>query len=85
MADAGEREGALEGTNRYDDSGPGVVYVMSNQATGNSVTIFDRAADGSLTQGGTFPTGGLGGGSVTNPIDSLFSQGSLVLSKDPWF
>lgn len=52
MADTGERESAPEGTNGYDEGDPGVVYVMSNQATGNSVTVFDRAADGRLTQGG---------------------------------
>lgn len=78
-----EHEGSHEGANGYE--GPGVVYVMSNQATGNSVTVFDRAADGGLTQGGTFPTGGLGAGSATNPLDSLLSQGSLVLSKDHRF
>ncbi|MGH3832235.1 MAG: lactonase family protein [Pseudonocardiaceae bacterium] len=58
---------------------------MSNQATGNSVMVFDRAADGGLTQRGTFPTGGLGSGGVTNPLDSLTSQGSLAVSEDHRF
>ncbi len=61
------------------------VYLMSNQATGNSVTVFDRAADGGLTLKGTFPTGGLGAGGVTDPLDSLLSQGSLALSDDHRF
>lgn len=64
---------------------PGMVYVMSNQATGNSVLVFERAADGALTQRGTFPTGGLGSGSATDPLDSLTSQGSLVMSQDRRF
>ncbi|HEX8158878.1 MAG TPA: beta-propeller fold lactonase family protein [Solirubrobacteraceae bacterium] len=64
---------------------PGALYVMSNQATGNSVTVFARAADGSLTQGKTFPTGGLGIGSLNDPNDSLTSQGSLILSPDQRF
>ncbi|MDX6706407.1 MAG: hypothetical protein QOF69_2754 [Solirubrobacteraceae bacterium] len=67
------------------DKAPGALYVMSNQATGNSVTVFARAADGTLTQGKTFPTGGLGGGSVTDSNDPLNSQGSLILSKDHRF
>jgi 6-phosphogluconolactonase len=63
----------------------GMVYVMTNQTTGNGVTVFARAANGSLTEKGTFPTGGLGGGSAGNPNDPLTSQGSLVLSKDHRF
>ncbi|HEV7804961.1 MAG TPA: beta-propeller fold lactonase family protein [Solirubrobacteraceae bacterium] len=68
-----------------DDKAAGRLYVMSNQATGNSVTVFARAADGSLTQKQTFPTGGLGGGSLAAPNDPLTSQGSLILSKDQRF
>lgn len=65
MVTAAVHNAATKGYNR--EKGPaGAVYVMSNQATGNSVTIFDRAADGSLTQKGTFPTGGLGIGGVTD-------------------
>lgn len=65
--------------------GTGIVYVLTNQATGNSVMVFDRDIDGLLTQKGTFPTGGLGIGGVTNPLDSLFSQGALVISDDRRF
>jgi 6-phosphogluconolactonase len=55
----------------------GAVYVMTNQLTGNAVTAFSRAPDGTLTLVGTFPTGGLGTG---GPPDPLRSQGSLILS-----
>ncbi|MGH3695507.1 MAG: lactonase family protein [Pseudonocardiaceae bacterium] len=65
--------------------GTGIVYILTNQATGNSVMVFNRDIDGLLTQKGTFPTGGLGIGGVTNPLDSLFSQGSLGISDDRCF
>jgi 6-phosphogluconolactonase (cycloisomerase 2 family) len=50
---------------------------MTNQPTGNAVTAFSRAPDGTLTLVGTFPTGGLGTGGGSDP---LRSQGSLILS-----
>ncbi|HEY6015316.1 MAG TPA: beta-propeller fold lactonase family protein [Gaiellaceae bacterium] len=55
---------------------PGAVYTLTNSAAGNAVVAYARAADGSLSPEGTFPTGGLGSGV------SLGSQGSLVLSDD---
>jgi 6-phosphogluconolactonase len=60
----------------------GAVYTLSNQPTGNSVIVFDRAADGTLTLAGSYPTGGTG---ITPPpfanVDPLQSQGSVVLSR----
>ncbi len=64
----------------------GAVYVLSNQDTGNSVTAFNRAADGGLTRFGAFPTGGLGvGNSINAQIDPLGSQGALIVSEDGRF
>ncbi len=64
----------------------GAVYIMSNQETGNSVTVFNRAADGGLTRSGTFPTGGLGAGnSIDAQNDPLTSQGALAVSGDGRF
>jgi len=54
---------------------PGAVYVLTNQ-TANSVLVFARAADGTLSFSGNFSTGGAGAGSG---VDPLGSQGSLVL------
>ncbi len=54
----------------------GLVYVMSNADAGNSVLVFDRAPDGTLTEAGEFMTGGLGTGG------GLGSQGALVLSNN---
>ena len=56
---------------------PGAVYVLTNQ-TANSVMVFARAADGTLSLSGNFPTGGAGAGTG---VDPLGSQGSLVLGR----
>jgi 6-phosphogluconolactonase len=75
-----------QGKNSDPNSGTGAVYVMSNQDTGNSVTVFDRAADGGLTRLGTFPTGGVGAGnSINAQNDPLTSQGALAVSEDHRF
>lgn len=55
---------------------PGAVYALTNQASGNAVAMYARAADGSLAWLGSVSTGGLGAGS------SLGSQGALALSDD---
>ncbi len=55
---------------------PGAVFVLTNEAGGNAVLAFARAADGTLTPAGQFPTGGAGTGG------GLGSQGALALSAD---
>jgi 6-phosphogluconolactonase len=57
-----------------DDQGHGAVYTMTNSATGNAVLAFARGENGSLTQTGTYATGGLGG--------ALGSGHSIVVSRD---
>lgn len=57
----------------------GAVYVLSNQPAGNAVIVFHRNAHGTLEPGGSFPTGGAGFGTGSNPLGS---QGSLILSAD---
>ncbi|MFN8597843.1 MAG: beta-propeller fold lactonase family protein [Anaerolineae bacterium] len=54
----------------------GAVYTLTNNAAGNEVAIFNRAANGTLTAAGTVSTGGLGNGG------GLGSQGALTLSQD---
>lgn len=55
----------------------GYVYVLNNNLSGsNSITVFNRAADGSLTLLGTTSIGGLG--SLTAFADG--TQGSLILT-----
>jgi hypothetical protein len=48
-------------------STPGAVYSMTNDAAANTITAFDRSADGKLAPAGSFATGGQGTGT---PEDS---------------
>lgn len=49
----------------------GGVYGMSNDRAGNAVVAFARAADGTLTSVGSFPTGGTGSGSFEDSDNGL--------------
>ena len=53
----------------------GFVYTMANAAE-NAILVFQRSADGRLSQAATVPTGGAGTGA------NFGSQGALALSKD---
>ena len=53
----------------------GAVYVLTNGSS-NAVAIFNRAADGTLSAGGSVGTGGAGTGA------GLGSQGAIVLSSN---
>ncbi|HEY2557280.1 MAG TPA: beta-propeller fold lactonase family protein, partial [Diaminobutyricibacter sp.] len=57
------------------------VFVQTDGLTGNAVVAYDRAADGSLHQAGTYATGGLGGQLAGSVVDHLASQGSLVYDR----
>lgn len=57
-------------------SSAGTVYTLSNAPAGNAVLAYSRAADGTLTPQGSFPTGGTGTGG------GLGSQGAVILSDD---
>jgi 6-phosphogluconolactonase (cycloisomerase 2 family) len=56
----------------------GLVFVQTNELAGNRIVVFDRAADGRLSQAGAYPTGGKGGAAAGAMSDRLASQGSLV-------
>src|SRR5437867_7614873 len=56
----------------------GRVYVLSNKPE-NSVLVFNRASDGSLTFLQEVATQGAGTGATADPLQS---QGSLALSAD---
>jgi 6-phosphogluconolactonase (cycloisomerase 2 family) len=61
-----------------EHAGHHVVFVQTNQPTGNQIVVYDRAEDGTLSEAGRYDTGGLGGTAVGAPSDRLASQGSLV-------
>lgn len=56
--------------------GRAAVYLMSNQAAGNEVLVYDRASDGSLSPAGAVATGGTGTGG------GLGNQGAVTLTDD---
>jgi len=53
----------------------GAVFTLTNQAAGNAVAAYARAADGTLTPAGSVPTGGAGTGG------GLGSQGAVTLDR----
>jgi 6-phosphogluconolactonase len=63
-----------------DGSGAsGAVYIMTNDASENSILVYSRNSNGLLTFQGPVPTQGRGSGGILDPLQS---QGSLVLSQD---
>ena len=60
-----------------------VVFVQTNELTGNHIAVYDRAGDGSLSLAGTYATGGKGGAALPGTeSDHLASQGSLVYDPE---
>jgi 6-phosphogluconolactonase (cycloisomerase 2 family) len=55
------------------------VFVQNDDPAGNTIVAYDRAADGSLRQAGSYATSGLGGVLAGSVVDHLASQGSLQL------
>jgi 6-phosphogluconolactonase (cycloisomerase 2 family) len=56
----------------------GAVFAQSDDLAGNTIVAYDRASDGTLTQVGVYPTGGLGGQLAGSAVDHIASQGSLA-------
>jgi 6-phosphogluconolactonase len=58
----------------------GAVYAMTNAVGNNQILVYHRAANGTLVLMQTIATGGGGGGAqLSPPVDSLGSQGGLIL------
>ncbi|HEX4466603.1 MAG TPA: hypothetical protein VH025_05410, partial [Solirubrobacteraceae bacterium] len=54
------------------------VFVQTDNTAGNQIVSYDRATDGTLTQAGSFDTGGLGGVLTGSASDHLAAQSSLL-------
>ena len=81
VASAGEPEHRSGASLKSAPSGLGAdhaVFVQGNELDGNTIHVFKRGDDGTLTAAGRYATGGKGGDQVDAPTDSLASQGSLV-------
>jgi len=78
---------ALAGAS-YAHADPGnghgkLVFVQTNEPSGNRIVVYDRGSDGRLTEAGVQPTGGLGGVAAPGTeSDHLASQGSLVYDSE---
>lgn len=66
---------------RHFDQG-GLVYAMTNDSAGNEILVYYRNRSGGLRKlrGGRVSTGGTGG-SVTDAVDPLGSQASLIYDE----
>jgi 6-phosphogluconolactonase (cycloisomerase 2 family) len=58
------------------------VFVQTDNLAGNTIVAYDRAADGSLQQAGSYQTGGKGGALSGAVVDFLASQGSLAYDRE---
>lgn len=57
-----------------------LVFVQTNELSGNAIAVYRRGNDGQLTRVGTYGTGGLGGAALPGTeSDRLATQGSLAL------
>jgi len=54
-----------------------VVFVQTDNLSGNHVVAFQRAANGTLTEAGSYATGGVGGQLEGSVVDHTASQGAL--------
>lgn len=55
----------------------GTVFAQTDNTGGNAIVAYDRLANGTLRQAGTYPTGGLGGQLAGSVVDHTASQGAL--------
>jgi 6-phosphogluconolactonase (cycloisomerase 2 family) len=61
------------------ETGGSVVFVQTNEPSGNRIAVYDVGGGGQLAQAGTYATGGKGGVALPgSESDHLASQGSLV-------
>ena len=61
----------------------GAVFIMTNNADGNVILMYQRSGNGRIEYQDFYPTGGVGAGvGKTIPIDPLGSQNSLLMSED---
>ncbi|MEV0905432.1 lactonase family protein [Streptomyces hokutonensis] len=78
VASAGEVEHGHDTVERAEAGADHAVFVQGDELAGNTIHVFKRAQDGTLSAAGSYATGGKGGDQVDAPTDSLASQGSLV-------
>lgn len=58
------------------------VFVAANDPGGNTIAVYDRTADGTLSAAGRYATGGRGGVLAGSVVDHLASQGALTYDRE---
>ena len=82
LATAGPAAARTHRAFAFGRSDAGAVFAQSDALTGNTVTVYDRGRDGTLTAAATYPTGGNGGQLAGSMVDHLASQNSLVYDAE---
>jgi 6-phosphogluconolactonase (cycloisomerase 2 family) len=78
LALVGARASSADPGDGHNGGGP-LVFVQTNELSGNAIAVYRRGHDGQLTRVGTYATGGLGGAALPGTeSDRLASQGSLA-------
>ena len=57
------------------------VFVEADDPAGNTIAVYDRNGDGTLTAAGRYATGGTGGVLTGSVVDHLASQGAVTLDR----
>jgi 6-phosphogluconolactonase (cycloisomerase 2 family) len=65
----------------HESGDSGAVFALSDNTAVNSVAAYHRAPDGTLTQAGTYATGGRGGVLPGSVVDHTASQGALAYDQ----
>jgi 6-phosphogluconolactonase (cycloisomerase 2 family) len=60
----------------------GAVFALTDNTAGNAVIAYRRSPDGTLSQAGSYSTGGLGGILTGSVVDHTASQGALAYDED---
>jgi DNA-binding beta-propeller fold protein YncE len=82
LALAGAQSALAAHDGGHHGHGRRLVFVQTNQPSGNAVLVFDRGHDGQLSPAGSYATGGLGGAALPGTeSDRLASQGSLAYDR----
>jgi 6-phosphogluconolactonase (cycloisomerase 2 family) len=72
-----------DGHRGRDGKNEPLVFVQTNELSGNRVVVFERERDGDLEREATYPTGGRGAFAEPGTVsDTLASQGSLVYDEE---
>jgi hypothetical protein len=80
---AGPAAAASTHHHSHDQDGHGhAVFVEANDPNGNSIAVYDRNPDGTLTSAGRYATGGRGGVLAGSVVDHLASQGALTYDAE---